>query len=252
MRLLEPLREGGSLPLLAEATDGFKYALKLKGGGHGPKALIADFLGTEIARVIGLKVPEQVFMHVSEHFGRAESDYEVQCLLKKSVGLNLGVHFLSGALTIDPYANPIDSHLASMIVWLDAYITNIDRSIKNPNMLIWYGEPWLIDHGAAFLFHASWSDPIKASISPFQYIKDHALLRKATMLEQVDAEIKAMLTPDKIDEIVALLPDEWLMSEGCDETPEEIRGAYSIFLKNRLINSNIFVQNAIEARRVFL
>lgn len=248
-RLLEPLREGGSLPLLVEASDGFKYALKLKGGGHGPKALIAELVGGEVARALGLKTPELVLLDVSEDFGRTEPDYDVQNLLKNSRGLNIGAHFLSGALTLDPYANPVDQELASKIVWLDAYLTNIDRTIRNTNMLVWYGEPWLIDHGSSLLFHDSWDDPERAALSPFRYIKDHAMLRKASMLEQVDADFRQRLTHEKIDEIVALIPNDWLQWPGHYETPEELRNAYATFLKTRLDNSQIFVSNAIDARR---
>ncbi|MCM1224768.1 MAG: hypothetical protein NC548_60995, partial [Lachnospiraceae bacterium] len=145
-RYISPLREGGSLPALAEANDGFKYVVKFRGAGHREKALIADFLGSEIARAAGLKVPEQVFLNLDEFFGQAEPDEEIQDLLKWSIGLNLGVHFLQGAMTVDPYANPIDDLQASMIVWLDAFITNVDRTIKNTNMLLWNKEIWLIDH----------------------------------------------------------------------------------------------------------
>lgn len=252
VRLLEPLREGGSLPLLVEASDGFKYALKLKGGGHGPKALIAELVGGEVARALGLKTPELVFLDVSEDFGRAESDYDVQNLLKNSRGLNIGAHFLSGALTLDPYANPVDQKLASKIVWLDAYLTNIDRTLRNTNMLVWYGEPWLIDHGSSLLFHDSWDDPEKAALSPFKYIKDHAMLRKASMLEQTDEEFHRILKPETLDAISAAIPDEWLQWPGHDETPDQLRQAYVTFLKSRLNNSKIFVDNAIDARRTIV
>lgn len=251
-RLLKPLREGGSLPLLVEASDGFKYALKLKGGGHGPKALIAELIGGEVARALGLKTPELVLLDVTEHFGRTEADYDVQNLLKNSRGLNIGAHFLSGALTLDPYANPVGPDLASKIVWLDAYLTNIDRTMRNTNMLLWYGETWLIDHGASLLFQDSWDDPEKAALSPFKYIKDHALLRKATKLELADQELKKLLTSELIDSIVSLIPDEWLHWPGYDEAPAELRLAYSTFLKTRLDNSKIFVDNAIDLRRNFV
>jgi len=170
-RYITPLREGGSLPALAEADDGFKYVVKFRGAGHGKKALIAELIGGEIARALGMKVPELVLLDIDEDFGRTEGDEEIQDLLKASRGLNLGLHFLSGALTVDPYVNPVDEMLASQIVWLDAFVTNVDRTVKNTNMLVWHGETWLIDHGAALYFHHSWRDWEKAAMSPFSYIR---------------------------------------------------------------------------------
>ena len=144
-RFIMPLREGGSLPALAEADDGFKYVVKLRGAGHGAKALIAELIGGEIARAAGLRMPEIVFLDIDEDFGRTEPDEEIQDLLKASRGLNLGMHFLSGAVTLDPYINTIDALDASKIVWLDSFITNVDRTVRNTNMLLWHNEPWLID-----------------------------------------------------------------------------------------------------------
>lgn len=248
-RMIMPLREGGSLPALVEADDDFKYALKFRGSGHGSKALIAELLGGEIARVLGFKVPELVFLDVDEAFGRSESDPEVQDLLKQSRGLNLGLHFLSGALTVDPYANPIDETLASQIVWLDAFITNVDRTIKNTNMLLWNKEVWLIDHGASFYFHHSWDNPEKAALKKFPYIKDHALLRKATMVEAFDDEAKRRLSNDKIDEIINLIPEEWLNWKGTHLSASQILDAYRIFITTRLANSQIFLQDVIDGRK---
>lgn len=248
-RYLTPLREGGSLPALVEADDGFKYVLKFKGGGHGPKSLIAELIGGEIARTIGLKVPELVFLDVSEEFGRTEPDVEVQDLLKASRGLNLGLHFLSGALSLDAYSNPVDSLTASKIVWLDSFITNVDRTQRNTNMLVWHGEPWLIDHGASLYFQHSWLDPILAAKSPFNYIKDHVLIRKASMIEKAEEEIKNLLSDNEIDSIVDLLPDQWLEWEGNQLKVEEIKNVYRVFLKERLSNSQIFVNHVIETRK---
>ncbi|MDX1602904.1 MAG: HipA family kinase, partial [Salinimicrobium sediminis] len=157
-RYIAPLREGGSLPALAEADDDFKYVLKFRGAGHGVKALIAEFLGGEIARLLGLRVPELVFANLDEAFGRTEGDEEIQDLLQGSKGLNLALHFLSGAINYDPAVNTIDESTASRIVWLDAFITNVDRTYRNTNMLMWHKELWLIDHGASFYFHHSWTD----------------------------------------------------------------------------------------------
>lgn len=246
-RFMLPLREGGSLPALVEAADGFKYVLKFRGAGHGGKALIAELIGGEIARALGMRVPELVLLDVGEDFGRTEPDEEVQDLLKASRGVNLGLHFLSGALTIDPYANPIDALTASQIVWLDSYLTNVDRTTQNTNMLLWHGEVWLIDHGASLYFHHSWSDPHKAALTPFPYIKSHALLRKASMLEKVDADFSQRLTPEKIAEIVAIIPDSWIEGDA-----EEARKVYRDFLTERLSNHKIFVDHAIEARKALI
>ena len=189
-RYITPLREGGSLPALAEADDDFKYVLKFRGAGHGVKALIAEFLGGQIARYLGLPVPELVFANLDEAFGRTEADEEIQDLLQFSQGLNLGLHYLSGAITYDAATNDCDATLASKIVWLDAFITNVDRTFKNTNLLIWKKELWLIDHGAAFYFHHSWDNWQANAISPFALIKDHVLLPKASKLEEVRKEMK--------------------------------------------------------------
>jgi len=155
-RYVTPLREGGSMPAIAEADDGFLYVIKFRGAGQGPRALIAELIGGEIARTLGFNVPELVFAMLDEAFGRTEGDEEIQDLLKFSVGLNLGLHYLSGSITYDPAVNSIDDHLASKIVWLDALLMNMDRTCRNTNMLIWHKELWLIDHGASLYFHHSW------------------------------------------------------------------------------------------------
>lgn len=151
-RYIMPLREGGSLPALAEADDEFKYVVKFRGAGHGTKALIAELVGGEMARALGFRVPELVFLNLDEAFGRTEGDEEIQDLLQGSRGLNLGLHFLSGALTFDPAVTKVGAELASRIVWLDAFLTNVDRTFRNTNMLMWHKELWLIDHGRFALF----------------------------------------------------------------------------------------------------
>lgn len=248
-RYITPLREGGSLPALIEADDGFKYVLKFKGGGHGPKSLIAELIGGEVARTIGLKVPELVFLEVGEEFGRTEPDVEVQDLLKASRGLNLGLHFLSGALPLDAYSSPVDSFTASKIVWLDSFLTNVDRTQRNTNMLVWHGEPWLIDHGASLYFQHSWLDPVEAAMSQFNYIRDHVFIRRASMIKDAEEEIKTLLSDKEIDSIVDLLPDQWLVWEENSQNVEDIRNVYRVFLKERLHNSQIFVNHAIESRK---
>lgn len=239
-RYILPLREGGSLPGLAEADDGFKYVVKFRGAGHGSKALVADFLGGEIARAAGFRVPEQVWLHLDEYFGQSEGDEEIQDLLKWSRGLNLGVHYLQGAMTLDPYVNPVSELDASRIIWLDTFITNVDRTVKNTNMLVWHGETWLIDHGASFYFHHAWADWKKSSLTPFPYVKDHALLRKATRMREADAEMRRRLTPDILSEIVDAIPGELLRWDaGTEEDEKERREAYRGFLLSRLENVDI-------------
>ncbi len=243
-RYIMPLREGGSLPALAEADDGFKYVVKFRGAGHGVKALIAELLGGEIARLLGFRVPEIVFLNLDEAFGKSEGDEEIRDLLEASRGLNMGLHFLSGALTFDPIVNVIESKLASQIVWLDALLTNVDRSTKNTNMLIWHKELWMIDHGASFFFHHSWINWKKHAVSPFIQIKDHAVLNKADKLEEVDTEFKQILTPNKIAEIVQLIPDDWLLWNDIKDTPQQIRDVYSQFLTERIAHTEIFIKEA--------
>lgn len=249
---MQPLREGGSLPGLVEATDGFKYVAKFRGAGHGTKALIAEFIGSEIAHAAGFRVPELIFLDLPEDFGRTEPDEEVQDLLKGSAGLNLGVHFLSGALTWDVLANRMDEMTASRLVWLDAFLTNIDRTARNTNMLLWNRELWLIDQGASLYFHHSWSDWEKAALSPFPYVKDHALIRHATRMEEADAEMRARITPEVIDAVVDAVPDDWLAASGTPASVAEQRDVYRNFLKTRLSNSQIFVSNASRTRKTLV
>lgn len=243
-RYITPLREGGSLPALAEANDGFKYVLKFRGAGHGVKMLIAEVLGGLIAQELGMAVPELVFADLDEAFGRTEADEEIQDLLQFSKGLNMALHFLSGALTYDPAAEEVEAMLASKIVWLDAYITNVDRTFRNTNMLMWHKELWLIDHGAAFYFHHSFTNWEKSALTPFPFIKDHVLLHQATHLEEVNTQFKAMLTDDVLQAIVAVLPLDWLDWEESDLDPEEIRAVYLKFLKSRRDHSDIFTNEA--------
>ncbi|WP_306352806.1 HipA family kinase [Flavobacterium sp. '19STA2R22 D10 B1'] len=251
-RYITPLREGGSLPALAEADDDFKYVLKFKGAGHGVKALIAELIGGEIARALGLQLPEIVFANLDEAFGRTEADEEIQDLLQGSQGLNLALHFLSGAINFDPVVTVVDPKLASQIVWLDALITNVDRTFRNTNMLIWHKELWLIDHGASLYFHHSWVNWENHTKSPFSLIKDHVLLPQASELEEVDVAFKVLLTEDKIRQIVDLIPDEWLQWEDTTESPEELRSVYYKFLTVRMAHSDIFIKEAQNARQTLI
>ena len=247
MRYITPLREGGSLPALAEACDDFKYVIKFRGAGHGVKALISELLGGVIANYLGLPVPELVFVELDEAFGQTEGDEEIQDLLKFSKGLNLGLHYLSGALTYDVASNDCDELLASKIVWLDSFITNVDRTFRNTNLLIWHKELWLIDHGASFYFHHNWTNWEKTSVTPFTLIKDHALISKATKLDEVHQEFTSKLNDDILREIVNIIPDAFLNWE---EGPsnDEIREVYFKFLSNRLAHADVFLKAAKDAR----
>ena len=229
-RYVTPLREGGSLPAVAEADDGFSYVLKFRGAGHGPKALVAELIGGEVARALGFRVPELVLLDVGEEFGRTEPDEEIQDLLKASRGLNLGMHFLSGAFTADPYVNGIDATVASRIVWLDAFLTNVDRTALNTNMLMWNRELWLIDHGASLYFH-------------------HSLLPKASGIAEADRWMRQHITPRTLEKIVDLVPEDWLDYGMEGITAADVRQQYKRFLTERLKHSSNFVNEAIDARR---
>ena len=246
-RYVTPLREGGSLPAIAEASDGFLYVLKFRGAGQGVKALIADLIGGEIARALGLKMPEMVFATLDEAFGRTEPDEEIQDLLKASTGLNLGVHYLSGAITFDPNVTVADAETASLIVWMDALLMNVDRTARNTNMLIWRKELWLIDHGASLYFHHTWHNWQEQAIKPFIQIKDHVLLKHATDVETAGVKARAILTPERIAAIVALVPGEWLLPQADLGTPEELRQVYVQFLTTRINHSSIFENEARHA-----
>jgi len=249
-RYVTPLREGGSLPAIAEADDGFMYVLKFRGAGQGIKALIADLLGAEIARAMGLKVPELVFAELDEAFGRTEPDEEIQDLLKASTGLNLGLHYLSGSITYDPNVSKLDEVLASSIVWLDCLIMNVDRTARNTNMLSWNKELWLIDHGASFYFHNSWEGWEARAQQPFLLVKDHVLLPQASKLAEVDKQFRAILSPERIQSIVSLIPESWLGGEDdIFATTAAHRQAYAQFLTQRVAHSEIFVKAAQDARQ---
>ena len=250
-RYVTPLREGGSMPAIAEADDGFLYVLKFRGAGQGRKALIAEIIGGELARILGFKVPEIVFAELDEAFGRTEPDEEIQDLLRTSEGLNLALHYLSGAITFDALVHNIDAKLASQIVWLDCLLINMDRTARNTNMLFWHKELWLIDHGAALYFHHSWNNWQEQAKRPFQLVKDHVLLPFATELETVDQEFKTILNKDIISAIAALIPDEWLNDEAFSSI-EAHRAAYVEFLETRIQHSDVFVKEAQHARETLI
>lgn len=251
-RYIAPLREGGSLPALGEASDGFRYAVKLKGAGHGVKSLITELIGGLVAKAFKFKVPEPVLLDLSHLFGITEPDREIQDLLRNSEGLNVGLHFLDGAFTFDPSVNSIDVVTASKIVWLDAFLTNVDRSRQNPNMMVWNKELWLIDFGASLYFHHSGKNPEEAALDPFPFIRNHALLRFADSLEETDKKMRQAITPRTLNKIVDMIPEEWLRNDEEDIDPEIVRQGYKTFLTKRLAESGIFNKRAIEERNFLL
>jgi hypothetical protein len=248
IQYIKPLREGGSLPAIVKADDEFLYVLKFRGAGQGKKALIAEFIGGEIARAIGLKVPELVFMHLDDSFSKTEPDEEIQDLLKFSVGLNLGLHFLSGAITYDPLVSHIEAMTASKIVLLDSMISNIDRTAKNTNLLHWHNELWVIDNGASLYFHHDWERWENHLTRTFPFIKDHVLLHGATHLKEASKEIQHLINQEKILEIVSAIPEDWLISEFAPITTTEKREAYNAFLNSRLSKIDLLVKEAEDAR----
>lgn len=252
-RYVTPLREGGSLPAITEADDSFMYVLKFKGAGQGVKALIAELIGGELAKLLGLKIPELVFAELDEAFGRTEPDEEIQDLLKASRGLNLAMHYLQGAFIFDAVVNKVDALLASKIVWLDCLIMNVDRTARNTNMLMWHDELWLIDHGASLYFQHALTNATEQAKKPFPSIKDHVLLAYATKLDEVNAEYSTLISKENIDAIVALIPAEWLneIFEEIDNV-EDKRKVYSDFLITRLNNSDQFIQEAKHARETLI
>jgi hypothetical protein len=243
-RYVTPLREGGSLPAIVEADDDGMYVLKFRAAGQGPKALIAELVSGEIARALGLPVPELVYAELDADLARTEPDPEIYALIRDSAGLNVALDYLPSSVAFDPVVEAIPPDLASRIVWFDAYVTNVDRSVRNTNMLMWHRRLWLIDHGATLYFHHAdgWMDDRDRPRAPFPLIKDHVLLRRAPQLPDVDAGMAAMLTPGIIEGIVQLIPPAWL------EDGEPQRAAYGRYLVERLTAPRAFVEEAVRAR----
>jgi hypothetical protein len=252
-----PLREGGSLPAIVEADDDGTYVLKFRGAGQGVKALIAEVLSGEIARLLGLRVPEIVFVDLDPRLAKTEPDPEIQDLLRKSAGLNIALDYLPGSVTFDPLAERAVAiastpRLASSIVWLDALVTNVDRTAKNPNLLIWHRDLWLIDHGATLIFHHAWNDPLKSSRNAFVPIKDHVLLRWAAQLREIDAELSELLTVEALERIVAMVPDTWLSEEPAFSTVDAHRQMYIDVLSRRLEEPRQWMEEAARVRESFV
>jgi hypothetical protein len=247
-RYVTPLREGGSLPAIVEADDDGLYVLKFRGAGQGIKALIAELVAGELARTLALPVPELVFVALDAELARTEPDPEIQDLIRASAGRNLALDYLPGSVTYDPVAEQPDAELASRIVWFDAYVTNVDRTPKNTNMLVWHHKLWLIDHGAALYFHHGWTNPAGHSRSPFPQIRDHVLLPQAAALEAADATLAAQLTEEVLARTVGLIPDDWLCVEAPFAEPAEHRAAYVDYLLRRLVAPRSFLEEALRVR----
>ena len=247
-RYVTPLREGGSLPAIIEADDDGMYVLKFRGAGQGTKALIAEVIAGELARAAGLLVPEQVFVNLDPEIAKTEPDPEIQDLIRASGGLNIGLDYLPGSVMFDPVAEKPDADLASRIVWFDAYVTNIDRTPRNANMLMWHHRLWLIDHGASLYFHHAWKDMDQRSKDPFALIKDHILLPFATAIEAADVAMTKVINEEVIKGVVALVPDDWMKDNSPFSTTAENRQAYVDYLTKRLDAPRNFVEEAIRAR----
>jgi hypothetical protein len=247
-RYVTPLREGGSLPAIIEGDDDGMYVLKFSGAGQGTKALVAELICGELARALGLPVPELVFVELDVELARTEPDPEIQSLIRASAGLNIGLDYLPGSVMFDPIVEQPDALLASAIVWFDAYVSNVDRTPRNANLLMWHRKLQLIDHGAALYFHHSWTDPLARAGDRFALVKDHVLLKFASRLVEVDALLPAKLTSERVRAIVALVPDAWLTGDSTLGSPAAYREIYVEYLLRRLESPRAFVQEAIHAR----
>jgi hypothetical protein len=247
-RYVTPLRQGSSLPAIVEADDGALYVMKFVGAGQGGKALIADLLAGEIGRALGLPVPELVLLELPAELGRSEPDPEIHDLLQASVGVNLGMRFLPNAFGYDALLGPPPSaDLASRVVWFDAYVTNVDRTPANVNILVWHGDLWLIDHGAALYFHYRWMNHQEHSRTSFPRIRDHVLIRHASALDQADAALRPIMTDELIADLVALIPESWLTRPPASDRPEAQRRIYADYLRGRRDAAAGFVREAADA-----
>lgn len=253
IQYITPLREGGSLPAVVRGDDGELYAMKFIGAGQGVKALIAELIAGEIGRAIGLRVPEIVFVELDPAIGRSEPDAEIQDLLHASTGLNLALKFIRQASAFNLLVSPPpDEELASTIVWFDAFVTNVDRTPRNVNLLVRNDELWLIDHGASLYFHHTWQNYMKMSESPFPLIKEHVLLSLANKLQEVNIRLRNQLNDSLFQNIIDQIPEAWLMTENHFPDAAGHRTAYGDFLNRRLQGSEIFVKEASDARAKLL
>jgi hypothetical protein len=233
-RYVLPLREGGSLPALVEADDLGMYVVKFTGAGQGPKALVAEVVVGELARAVGMPVPELVVVDIDPRLAPAEPDQEVQDLLRASPGPNLGLDYLPGSLGFEPAVDKVDPELAAQILWLDGFTDNVDRTWRNPNLLTWHRRPWLIDHGAALYWQHHWATREGALTRPLRTAEDHVLLRRAASLRDVDPLLSSLVTRALLADILAAVPDGWLAAEADAPEPDAVRAAYVDFLVARL------------------
>ena len=250
-RYVLALREGGSLPAIVEADDLGLYVLKFRGAGQGPLALVAELVAGEIGRILGLSVPELVFAEVDPALGRNEPDAEIRHLLRQSSGMNLALDYLPGSLMFDTAAGDVATHeIASMAVWFDAFIQNVDRTARNANLLVWHRKLYFIDHGAALFFHHNWETASLKSASPFAEIQHHVLLKWATSIDQASKLARERITPKTLKGILRLVPNEWLENE--ETTADQRRAAYLEYLLRRLDTSSIFEEEAKRAHASLL
>ncbi len=248
LRYLVPLREGGSLPAIVETDEPGTYVVKFRGAGQGVKALIAELLTAELALLLGLPVPSPALVDLDAGFGQSEPDPEIQDILRGSVGANFGLAYLAGALAFDPAADrTFDPDLAAAIVWFDAYITNVDRTARNTNLLCWHGAVYLIDHGASLYFHHRSEGWEKNAHVRFPHIKDHVLLPFAGDIAAAGARLAPLLTEAALRGIVAAVPDEWLTGEECFASPAAYREAYVAYFLARLVGPRPFEEEARDA-----
>ena len=247
-RYVTPLREGGSMPAVVEADDEGLYVLKFRGAGQGPKALVAEVIAGGLARALQLPMPDLALMDLDAELARTEGDPEIQDLIKASAGLNLAMDYLPGAVNFDPVAEQPDADLASRIVWFDAFISNVDRTARNTNLLMWHRRLYLIDHGAALYFHHGWDGDVSGADKAFPLIRDHVLLRGASRLAEIDGGMAAVLTEATIAGIVADVPDAWLQGPDGFGDPATECAAYVRYLVRRVAQRDAFVQEAIRAR----
>jgi hypothetical protein len=243
IRYVTPLREGGSLPGIVEADDDGTYVVKFRGAGQGLKVLVAEVIVGEIGRAIGLRVPEMRAVTLDARIAKYEADEEVQDLLAASVGLNLGVDFLPGSFGYDG-SRPPSPEEAARVLWLDAFTANVDRTWSNPNLLVWHGQVWAIDHGAALYFHHSWpnrgSDPARFAGQPFDASK-HVLLDVADDLTPLHDDLAVIVVAALLDGALAQVPDEWLEPTDAMPDAEAVRTAYRLSLLARLDNPSAWL-----------
>lgn len=249
-RYVTPLREGGSLPAIVEADDDGLYVLKFRGAGQGVRALVAELVAGEIARALGLPVPEIVFAELDRDLARTEPDPEIHALIHDSAGLNLALDFLPGAVTFDPVVHTLDPEFAARVVWFDGYVTNVDRTARNTNMLMWHRQPWLIDHGATLYVHHTpgWELDAGKARDPFAMLATHVLrARGARHLGEADARSAAALGPGVIEAVLDLVPDAWLASELPGRPAADTRAAYVRYLRERLVPPRPFLPETSRA-----